>query len=137
MNFATVVLLGVVNCAVSAAQTSDEYKACSNAAGTQAALHRCADEELRRADRDLNEAYRRLISVAKDKPDAVVKVRAMERAWMAYRDAFVEALYPAPNKQAAYGTMFVVEALLIRARLTCQQTAELTDLTAQKYPPMK
>ena len=137
MKLVIAVLLSFLNGGLYAAQSSDEYKTCSNGASTQAALHRCADEELRRADRDLNDAYQRLLSIVKDKPSAAAKIKAMERAWLAYRDALVEALYPATDKQAAYGTMFVVEALLVRARLTRQQTAELTDLMAQHYPSMR
>lgn len=130
MKLVIAALLGLLNGSLYAAQTSDEYKACSNGASTQTALHRCADEELRRADRELNDAYQRLLSVVKDEPRAVEKVKAMERAWLLYRDAYVEATYPAADKQAAYGTMFVVEVLLIRVRLTRQQAAALGEVMA-------
>lgn len=107
------------------AQSSIEYKTCSDAAKTQIALHKCADEEARRADRALDIAHKRLLSIQKGDPAAAKKMRALEAAWTVYRDAFIEAMYPATDKQAAYGTMFAVEALLTRARLTRLHTAEM------------
>jgi uncharacterized protein YecT (DUF1311 family) len=128
MKFAMALLLGVAACGLCASQSSDEFKACSDAARTQAALHVCADAELRRAERELDEAARRLLSTVRDKPGAAARVKAMEQSWVAYRDAFVEAAYPAKDKQASYGTMFLVEALLTRARLTRRHTAEVREL---------
>jgi uncharacterized protein YecT (DUF1311 family) len=107
------------------AQSSPHSKACSDAATTQLALHKCADEEARRADRALDIAYKRLLSMQKGDPAAAKKMQALEAAWTVYRDAFVEAMHPAADKQAAYGTMFAVEAILTRARLTRFHTAEI------------
>ena len=131
MKLAIAALLGGLSAGLCAAQGSDEYKTCSDSASTQTALHRCADEELRRADRDLNSAYQRLLSEVREQPGVIDKIKAMERAWVIYRDAYVEAMYPAADKQAAYGTMFVVENLLLRARLKRDQIAALTTLLAQ------
>jgi len=37
-------------------------------------------------------------------------------------------MYPAKDKQAEYGSIYPLEANLLRARLTRQQTAALKDL---------
>lgn len=125
MKAVSAVLASLLSGGLALAQSSPHYKACSEAATTQLALHKCADDEARRADRALDIAYKRLRSMQKGDPAAAKKMQALEAAWTVYRDAFVEAMYPAADKQAAYGTMFAVEGLLTRARLTRFHTAEI------------
>jgi uncharacterized protein YecT (DUF1311 family) len=51
-------------------------------------------------------------------------------AWIAYRDAYIEAMYPA-DKRAEYGSMYPLEADLLRAKLTQQQVAALSEMLQQ------
>jgi len=46
------------------------------------------------------------------------RFKAAERAWIAYRDAYMGAMYPAKDKQAEYGSIYPMEADLLRAKLT-------------------
>lgn len=128
LKFFVVVFLVIVCTATSRAQASATFDACSARAMNQTALTTCAAEELTRAERALNVVYAKLLHKLAGRPDAIAKTRAAERAWFAYRDAYMEAMYPAKNKQAEYGSMYPTNADLVLADLTRQQTIALTIL---------
>lgn len=113
------------------AQDSAQYRACNEKAKTQTEMSACASNEAARADSELNGVYRKLLSQAASQPEAVAKIKASERAWVSYRDAYMDAMYPAKDKQAEYGSIYPMEADLLRAKLTEQQVAALKDLQAQ------
>jgi uncharacterized protein YecT (DUF1311 family) len=123
------VLLVVVSGSVCARQ-SPEYHACNNDAQTQVAMNACASDEAARADAQLNDIYGTLLQKAAD-TTAATKIRVAERAWIAYRDAYIDAMYPAENKQAEYGSVYPMEIALLRAKLTRIQIAALQDLSQQ------
>jgi len=110
------------------AQESAEYRACSEKARTQAQMNACANEAATRADADLSRAYDNVLSKAESDPEAVAKIKALETAWTAYRDAYIEATYPARDKQAEYGSVYPMEVDILRAKLTRQQIAAVKDL---------
>jgi len=112
---------------VGVAQDSAQYRVCNEKAKTQAELTACASEEAARADSELNEVYQKLLSQAASREEAVAKVKAAERAWMAYRDAYMDAMYPARNKQAEYGSIYPMEVDLLRAKLTQRQVTALKE----------
>ena len=113
------------------AQDSAVYRACNKKAKTQAEMNVCASDEAGRVDTELNEVYRKLLSQAGSQEDAVAKIKAAERAWIAYRDAYVDAMYPAKDKQAEYGSVYPMEANLVRAKLTQRQVTALKELLQQ------
>ena len=121
-------VLTVVGSIASIAQYSEQYSRCLNKANTQTAMHVCANEEALRVDAELNDTYQKLLSAVGNQSAAVKKIRATERAWIAYRDTYIDAMYPAQDKQAAYGSIFPMEVDLLRARLTKQQIGALKDL---------
>lgn len=123
------ILLVVVSCSV-CAQESAEYRACSDGAKTQAAMNVCASDEAARADKQLNEVYRTLLQRTTD-TTAATKIKVAERAWITYRDAYIDAMYPAENKQAEYGSVYPMEIDLLRAKLTRIQIDALQDLSQQ------
>ena len=113
------------------AQDSPRYRACNEKAKTQSEMNACANEDAARVDAELNDVYRKLLSKAASEPEAVAKIKAAERAWIAYRDAYMDAMYPAKDKQAEYGSIYPMEAALLRAKLTQQQVAALKELLKQ------
>jgi uncharacterized protein YecT (DUF1311 family) len=113
------------------AQDSAQYRACNEKAKTQMEMNACASEEAARADTELNEVYRKLLTQAASQQEAVAKIKAAERAWIAYRDAYMDAMYPAKNKQAEYGSIYPMEADLLRAKLTQRQVTALKELIQQ------
>lgn len=113
------------------AQNSEQYRACNDKAKTQGEMNTCASEEAARVDAHLNDVYRKLLLQAARQQEAVVKIKAAERAWIVYRDAYVDAMYPAKDKQAEYGSIYPMEVDLLRAKLTQQQVAALKELLQQ------
>jgi uncharacterized protein YecT (DUF1311 family) len=100
-------------------------------AAAQVEMNACASQEAARVDAELNAIYRKLLAITAAQPEAVARIRAAERAWIAYRNAFVLGMYPASNKLAEYGSMYPMEADLLRARLTRRQIDALWELVQQ------
>ena len=65
---------------------------------------------------------------------AIAKVREEERAWLRYRDAYIEAIYPAQDKQLAYGTEYPMDVDLLGAKLTREHLAAITYLMTEYQP---
>lgn len=131
MRYLAVVLFMAFNSFPCLAQNSKEYRACNEKAKAQAEMNACANKEAARVDAKLNDVYRKLLSKATNEPEAVAKIKAAERAWIAYRDAYTDAMYPAKDKQAEYGSIYPMEVDLLRAKLTQQQVAALKELLQQ------
>lgn len=122
-------LSGVCN-----AQYSPQYRACSKRANTQHEMHICANEEAKRVDDELNRVYKLLLSKVGDNPLATAKIKTAQKAWITYRDAYIEAMYPANDKQAEYGSIFPMEVDLQIAKLTRQQIDALKDILRHNDP---
>jgi uncharacterized protein YecT (DUF1311 family) len=129
--FATVFLLVFAGSLPGRAQESSAYKTCSNRAKTQTQMNACAAAELERSDAELNTVYRKLLAKAADRNDSGEKIKAAERAWITYRDAYMDAMYPAADKQAQYGSIYPMQAALVRSKLTQRQIAALKELLRQ------
>jgi uncharacterized protein YecT (DUF1311 family) len=112
-------------------QESPKYRACTEKAKTQADMNICASGEAARADTLLNEVYRELLLKAASQTGATAKIKTAEKAWIVYRDAYLEAMYPASNKQAEYGSIYAMEVNLLLAKLTQRQVTALKELTEQ------
>ena len=101
---------------------------CDKTAQTQADPTVCGSNDYKSADDELNSTYQQLLKKAAGGPVALQKIRAAQRAWVAFRDAQIAALYPAENKQKEYGTVFPMCANLALADLTKQRTAQLKQM---------
>ncbi len=85
----------------------------------------CASAEAKRVDAKLNSTYRALLAKVASRPEAVAKIKDAEKAWIIYRDAYIEATYPAKDKANEYGSIYPLELALLRAKLTQRQVAAL------------
>jgi uncharacterized protein YecT (DUF1311 family) len=112
-------------------QYSEQYRICNQQAMTQSAMHTCASEEAARVDVELNNVYQTLLKRSSSRPGAIQKMKRAERTWVTYRDAYIEAMYPAPDKQAAYGSIYPTELNLLRADLTRDHIRDLRRLLEQ------
>jgi uncharacterized protein YecT (DUF1311 family) len=131
---ATVLLFGLSSLPLFA-QVSDKYRSCDEGAKSQFEINACASDEAARDDAELNREFRKLLLIAGKDHERIAKIESMERAWVAFRDAYMEAMYPAKDKQAEYGSIFPMEANMLRAKLTQQQTAALRELQTQGSEP--
>jgi len=112
-------------------QNSAQYLACNEKAKAQPELNACAKQEADRVDAQMNTVYKQLVAKAASDPNDVAKIKAAERAWVAYRDAYIEATYPAADKQAEYGSEYLMDVALLTARLTQQHIADLQEMLKQ------
>lgn len=119
----------------SVSQESAQYRACTLTAHTQAELNTCASKEALRADTQLDGVLKQLLSRAKGDSNAIEKIKAAEKAWLTYRDAYIDAMYPAIDKQAEYGSMYPAQVDILRAKLTEEQTAAVRELLRQYGEP--
>jgi uncharacterized protein YecT (DUF1311 family) len=110
------------------------YRACSKQAKTQLDMNGCANEEAKRLDIELNKVYKLLLSKVRGNAVATAKIQAAQKAWVTYRDAHIDAMYPAKDKQAEYGSIFPMEVDLLAAKLTRQHIGALQDILRQNDP---
>lgn len=126
----TLVFAFLMGGVMAVAQTA-ELDRCMETATTQAAMNRCAGEEANRVDAQLNVIYRQVLEAAKGNVLALAKIRKAEQTWITYRNAYLEAMYPAKDKQANYGSMYPMKADLVLADLTRAHIQALKTLSRQ------
>jgi Uncharacterized protein conserved in bacteria len=107
---------------------------CWKSAMAQSAMNRCADLDAKEADTDLNRVYQELLTKLKNDDNAMRKLRAAQRAWLAFRDAHLQELYPAKDKQAEYGSIFPMCYAQIAMAMTKERTAQLRRMLEDKDP---
>jgi uncharacterized protein YecT (DUF1311 family) len=75
-------------------------------AQTQGELDEQACGQFHKADVALNETYSKILREYARDQQFIAKLKTAQRAWLTFRDAELEALYPKDNKQAEYGTVY-------------------------------
>jgi len=112
-----------------AAQPSAQFAACQKAAKTQLAINACAGNELLLRNKQMSQIYNQLLAHAKKQPwGTAAKIQAAQKAWLAYADAYMNAEWPAPNKQAEYGSIYPMASALARAALVERHIQDLSAL---------
>lgn len=102
-------------------------------AQTQADLNDDACEAYREADKKLNAIYQQLLEQHKEDANFTTKLRKAQRAWLAFRDAEMEAIYPADNKREEYGSIYPMCSCLEQAALVNHRIEQLSSwLTAKE-----
>lgn len=110
---------------------------CWDQARTQAAMNACAEEESRRAEAEMNSAYQLLLArAASANPAALPKLKAAQAAWLAYREAQLDAIFAAEEKQPAYGSVHPMCVHLFRKQLTARRTVELKEMLVRPENPL-
>ena len=116
------------------AQTSPQLRACEKNARTQREFDVCTVDESKRVDAELDRVFRRLLTLAATTEGAVARILAAQSAWVAYRDAYVKAMFPAEDKQAEYGSSYLMKVNLLYAKLSGRQITALNELL-EEYGP--
>jgi uncharacterized protein YecT (DUF1311 family) len=99
-------------------------ESCSQTANTQSDLNECAGKELRQAEARLAALLKRL-SIDVNSPE--------EKAWEAYRDAQLKAIYPSvANEQAEYGSVYPMCLATLKKKLTESRIRDLKALTTSE-----
>jgi uncharacterized protein YecT (DUF1311 family) len=107
---------------------------CWKTATAQSEMNRCADQDAKAADAELNRVYKDLLSKNKDDANTTKKLREAQRAWIAFRDAQLEALYPAPDKQGEYGSIYPMCYAIVSTAMTKERTVQLRRMLQGKDP---
>lgn len=111
-----------------AGEAASRFKVELSPAGdsSQMALNEAAARELKRADDKLNEVYNLVLSKHQDDPEFTAKFVAAELAWLAFRDAELEAIYPKTDK-SQYGSIFPMVYCISKAELTWDRVRQLNE----------
>ncbi|HEV2859804.1 MAG TPA: lysozyme inhibitor LprI family protein [Pyrinomonadaceae bacterium] len=75
-------------------------------AQSQGDMNSAACGKYRRADDELHRVYQQILREYAEDADFVSKLKDAQRAWLAYRDAHVESVFPGEDKRAVYGSVF-------------------------------
>lgn len=76
-------------------------------AQTQSEMNKAASEAYKKADEELNTAYKKLIKEYKSDITFVKSLRKAQRLWVSFRDAELEMKFPGDgNKQFIYGSVY-------------------------------
>ena len=94
-------------------------------AQSQAELNREACAQYKVADDELNRTYALVLKEYKADAAFVESMRAAQRAWLAYRDAHLEAMYPGRDKGLTYGSAYPMCRCYVLAEVTRERTAVL------------
>lgn len=119
------ILVGVLALAATPALAKAPATDCMDRAGSQSQMNTCAGADLQRADAELNQVYQAVLKRYADDPAFVARLRAAERAWIAFRDAELAARYPAADPRVAYGSVYPMCMAQARAELIRARTAQL------------
>jgi uncharacterized protein YecT (DUF1311 family) len=84
---------------------------------TQPELNMDACGKLQKADAELNRTYNEILRVYKDDTEFIGKLKAAQRAWIAFKDAHLASIYPKSGK-GEYGS--------VKPMCTCEILAEFT-----------
>jgi len=95
-------------------------------AQTQSRTNQDACRKYEETDAEMNKVYQQVLTEYKKDTAFILKLKAAQRLWVAFRNAHVESLYPKPNKLAAYGS----------THPTCRCLA-MTEITASRIEALK
>jgi uncharacterized protein YecT (DUF1311 family) len=101
-----------------------QAKSCSQIATTQMDLDECAAKELKQAEARLAALLKKL-GIDANSPE--------EKAWEAYRDAQLKAIYPpVADERAEYGSVYPMCLVTLKRKLTESHIRDLKMLTASE-----
>jgi uncharacterized protein YecT (DUF1311 family) len=100
-----------------------------NPNGNQMEMNQCALDDYQAADKKLNDTWKKLMDKFKSDKTATAKLKAAQKAWIAFRDADVEATFACDAKDApCWGS---IEPMLRSGEL--QALTEARTERLQKY----
>ena len=124
ISIATLILFATFPVALTQQKNTKNRAPCSKAM-TQASLNACFCERAQKADAELNDVYQQLLKKNASDTNFIDKLKISQRAWVAFRDAQLEAIYPDPDPKAAYGSVFTMCECMAREELTMDRVKQL------------
>jgi len=77
--------------------------------------------EFKKADAELNRTYKKILFDYKDDKNFLEKLKKAQRAWLTYRDAHIESVYPGEDKATEYGSVYGMCYCTLKKDLTEQR----------------
>ena len=114
-----------------ASTQNKSQSSCWDQATTQFAMNECAGQEQKQADAELNKTYQQVLTKYANDPQRLDPIKNAERAWLAFRDAEIEALFP-EDRRPERGSVYPMCRALHLARLTQERTKALKALLEWK-----
>lgn len=129
--FMKCLFLSLVVCSAQAADSG------CNPEGTQPEMNQCARDDFEQADQVLNQVWRQLLAKEKGKATYIKKLRVAQRAWIAFRDAEVEAMFTCEeaNPRFCWGSMYPLLYHIEMQELTEARTQRLQQYLGQGQNP--
>ena len=106
-------------------------KSCYDTAKTQLDLNDCAGLELKEADDELNRVYKEVVKRNGDDKVSLDRLKAAQRAWLTFRDAELEAIFPEADKHIQYGSSYPMCYAKWKATLTKERVQQLKKWTTK------
>ena len=119
--FVTLALLLFLSLAGAAEQRSP----CWDKAKGQLDMDRCAGQDRTAAEQQMDDAYQKLLQKFAAEPARLRAIRRSQQAWLRFRDAQLQALYPQPRINGSSTPMCMGIKL---AELAQQRTKQLEDM---------
>ena len=122
------ILMILITFAVTTASASDEIKC--NPGGNQLELNACARDDFAKADSELNKTYQALIKKEADDKLFISKLRLAQKAWLAFRDAELDARFACAESdvRVCWGSMYPMLFLSRKAELTRERNKQLLQM---------
>lgn len=92
---------------------------------TQRDMEKDACGGFEKADAELNRVYKKILTKYRSDKAFLEKLKKAQKAWLAYRDAHIESVYPAGDKQVEYGSVYGMCLCGVKQELTAQRTKTL------------
>lgn len=94
-------------------------------AQTQIDMQDKACDDFKKADAELNKAYKKILYEYKHDKVFIEKLKKAQKAWLTYRDAHIESIYPVEDKASEYGSVYGMCYCTAKKELTEQRTKML------------
>jgi uncharacterized protein YecT (DUF1311 family) len=115
-------LVGCLLATCAFASQKQKPKSCWDTAETQMEMNQCAGSELQAVDKELNRVYQQILKEYAGDRVFIEKFKAAQRAWLNFRDAELEAVYPHGDN---YGSAHPMCHTGEKAALTLARTKQL------------
>ncbi|HJZ67911.1 MAG TPA: lysozyme inhibitor LprI family protein [Blastocatellia bacterium] len=101
----------------------------SSSAQTQGQMNDEACRKYQQADAEMSRVYKQVVAEYKSETAFIKKLGIAQRAWLAFRDAHLEALFPEIDK-TRYGSVYPMCRCDVLAELSRERTKMLKKWTA-------
>lgn len=117
------VIIVIISCVSNLSFAKNEKKS-ETTFQTQAEMNEQAYQIYKKTDKELNDVYKQILIKYKDDKEFISKLQKAELAWIKYRDAEIEAIYPEEDK-SNYGSVYPMCVNQIMTEITRQRIKEL------------